>query len=111
MRGGFGGGVQAVLRDFVNAAGGRLDAPAVEMIERNAALADGVTLFDGFGDVGLGESGGFEERTPGGELRGKCRGKRTTCSVQGLFLHAVAGELYNFCTVKEHVVGSLLVAA
>ena len=53
VRGGFGGGVHAVLGDFVNAAGGGLNALAVKMIERNAALADGVALFDGFRDVGF----------------------------------------------------------
>src|SRR5260370_11602908 len=37
--GGFGGGMQAVLRDFVDAAGGRLDALAVKMIERDAAFS------------------------------------------------------------------------
>src|SRR6266446_5783193 len=51
VSGGFGGGVHAVLGDFVDAAGGRLDALAIEMIEGDAAFADGVALFDGFRDV------------------------------------------------------------
>src|SRR5260370_9175195 len=54
VRSGFGGGVHAVLGHFVDAAGGRLDALAIEMIEWDAAFADGVALFDGFGDVGFG---------------------------------------------------------
>src|SRR5882762_7784424 len=68
--GGFGRGVHAVLGDFVDAAGGRFDALAVEMIERNAAFSDGVALFDGFGNVGFGERGGFQEGATGSEHRG-----------------------------------------
>src|ERR1700741_4350549 len=69
--GGFGGRVQAVLRDFVDAARGGLNALAVEMIERHAALADGVALFDRFGDVGLGKCGGFEQPPARCQLRGE----------------------------------------
>ena len=61
MGGRFGGGVQAVLGDFVDAAQGRLNTLAIEMIQRDAALAYGVALFDGFGDVGFCERSGFEE--------------------------------------------------
>ena len=91
MRGGFGGGVHAVLRDFVDAAGGRLNALAIEMIEGDAAFADGVALFDGLGDIGFGQRGGFEEGASRGKLSGKCGGKRTARAVQSLFLDAVAG--------------------
>src|SRR5438445_4191562 len=63
VSGGFGGGVHAVLGDFVEAAGGRLDLVAIKMVERDSTFADGVTLLDGFGYVGLGESGGLEKRT------------------------------------------------
>jgi hypothetical protein len=66
VRGGFGGGVHAVLGDFVDAAGGRFNALTVEMIERDAAFADGIALFDGFGDVGFGKRGGFEKSAAGG---------------------------------------------
>src|SRR6266851_3783204 len=86
--GGFGGGMEAVLRHFVDAARGCLDALAIEVIERGAALADGIALFDGFGDVRFGESGRFEQRASGGKLRGKCRGKRAAGAVQRLFFHA-----------------------
>jgi len=58
--GGFGGGVHAVLGNFVDAAGGRLDALAEEMIERQAAFSDSVGFFDSFGYVNFGECGGFE---------------------------------------------------
>src|SRR6266851_2964090 len=109
--GGFGGGMHAVLGDFVNAAGGRLNTLAIEMIERNAAFADGVALFDGFGDISFGERSGLEQGAASGKLRGKCRGKGAACTVQGLFFHAVAGELKDFRAVKEHVVGALHVAA
>jgi hypothetical protein len=34
VRGGFGGGMHAVLRDFVDAAGGRLDLLPEKMIQR-----------------------------------------------------------------------------
>ena len=44
----------------MDTARGGLDALAVEMIEGDTAFADGVALFDGFGDVGFGESGCFE---------------------------------------------------
>ena len=41
VRAGFGGGVHAVLRNFVDAARGRLLVQAEKMIERPGALADG----------------------------------------------------------------------
>ena len=88
---GFGGGVHAVLGDFVDAAGGGLDALAIEMIEWDAAFADGIALFDGFGDVGFGESGRFEERAAGGKLGRECGRKRTSRAVQSFFLDAIAG--------------------
>src|SRR6266436_9817961 len=51
--GGFGGGVHAVLGHFVCSTGKGLDFLTIKMIEGHAAFADGVTFFDGFGDVGL----------------------------------------------------------
>lgn len=39
--------MQAVLRDFVDAAQGWLDALAVKMVEGDASLADRVGLFNG----------------------------------------------------------------
>ena len=60
--GGLGSGMQAVLRHFVDAAQRGLGALAVEMIEGNAAFADGETLLDSFGDVSLGQRGSFEQR-------------------------------------------------
>jgi hypothetical protein len=60
MSGGFGGGVHAVLRDFMEATGGRLDLVAIKMVERDSTFADGVALLDGFGYVGLSEGGGLE---------------------------------------------------
>src|SRR5206468_9577680 len=83
--GGLGSGMQAVLRHFVDAARRRLDALAVEMVERNASLADGVTLFDGFGDVRFRERRGFEQRAAGGELcgeRGRKRSEEHTSELQ-----------------------------
>src|SRR5690242_20058505 len=58
---GFGGGVHAVLGNFVDAAGGGLNALAIEMIERDAALAHRIALFDSFRDVSLGQRGRFEQ--------------------------------------------------
>src|SRR5438552_7026555 len=107
----FGGGMHAVLGNFVDAAGGRLDALAVEMIERDAALADGIALFDGLGDVGFRQSGSFKQRAPRGKLRGKRGGKRTPRAVRSLFFHAVASELKDFRAVKKNVIGALHVAA
>src|SRR6202008_3384271 len=104
--GGFGGGVHAVLGDFVNTAGGRLDALAVEMIERNAAFADGAALFYGFGDRGFGERGGFEQAAASGKLSDKCGCKGAAGAVQSLFLHAAAGQLEDFRAVKENVIGA-----
>ena len=59
MSGRFGGGMHAVLRNFVHASGRWLDAQAIEMIQWDAALSDSVAFFDGLGDVGFRESGGF----------------------------------------------------
>lgn len=61
MGGRFGGGVQAVLGDFVDAAQRRFDALAIEMVERNTALAYGIALFNGFGDVSFRQRRSFEE--------------------------------------------------
>src|SRR5260370_26637051 len=71
--GGFGGGMHAVLGDFVDAAGGGLDALAIEMIERNAAFADGIALLDPFGDVGLRQGSGLEQSAACAERSGKRR--------------------------------------
>jgi hypothetical protein len=60
---GFGGGVHAVLRDFVEASGGRLDFVTIEMVKGHSALADGVTLLDGFRYISLSEGGGLEKGT------------------------------------------------
>src|SRR5712692_8964595 len=109
--GGFGGGVHAVLGDFVDAAGGGLDALAIEMIEGHAALADGVALFDSFGDVGFGERGGFEKRATGSELRGNSGRKGAAGSVGVVRFHAVAAELDHFGAVEKNVHGALHVAA
>src|SRR4051812_34638796 len=46
-RGGFGGGMQTVLRDFVDAAGRRALARTIKVIERAGAFADGETIGDG----------------------------------------------------------------
>src|SRR5689334_12720767 len=73
--GGFGGGVHTVLRNFMDAAGWRLDALAIEMIEWDAAFANRVPLFDGFGNVGLSQRGRLEQGAPSGKLRRKCRSK------------------------------------
>src|SRR5882672_1807576 len=45
-RGGFRGGVHAVLRNFVDTACRRLLVYPVKMIERARSLADGVSFFD-----------------------------------------------------------------
>jgi hypothetical protein len=66
---GFGGGVHAVLRDFVDAARGRFLMNAVKMIERAGTLSDGETFFDGLGHVRFGEQHGFPQRAAAGKLR------------------------------------------
>ena len=58
MGGGFGGGVHAVLRNFVEASRGRLDLVAIEMIEGDSAFANGVAFLDCLGYVGFGQRGG-----------------------------------------------------
>src|SRR5690348_7822883 len=60
--GGFRGGMHAVLGNFVHAAGGRFDALPVKVIERDSSLAHAVAFFNGFGDVGLSQRGGLDER-------------------------------------------------
>ena len=63
---GFGGGVHAVLGNFVDAARGRFLVYAVKMIERAGALADGLTFFDRFRDIRFGEQHGFPQRASAG---------------------------------------------
>jgi hypothetical protein len=70
---GFGGGVHAVLGDFVDAARRRFLVNAIKMIERARAFTDGVTFFDGLGHVGFGEQHGFSQRAAAGKLRRNCR--------------------------------------
>jgi len=60
VRGWLGGWVHAVLGDFVEATGGRLDLVAIKMVKRDSTFADRVALLDGFGYVGLSEGGGLE---------------------------------------------------
>ena len=89
---GFGGGVHAVLRNFVDAARGRFLVDAVEMIERAGALADGETFFDGFGHIGFGEQHGFPQRAPAGKLRRNGRRERASRSVRVFTLEVIAAE-------------------
>ena len=70
MRGGFGGGMHAVLWDFVDAAGWGFLVEAIELIERAGAFADLVGLLDGLGDVCLCEDHGFAKLLSAGELCG-----------------------------------------
>lgn len=60
VRGGFGGGVHAVLGDFVEAAGGRLYLVAIKMVERNSTFANRVALLYRFRYVGFSEGGSLE---------------------------------------------------
>ena len=60
VRGGLGGRMHAMLRDFVYTAGGRLDFVAVEMVEGDTPFANGVGFLDGLRNVGFGQSGGLE---------------------------------------------------
>ena len=92
MGGGFGGGMHAVLRDFVKAAGGWLDLVAIEMVERSSALADRVTLFDCFRDIGFGERRSFKQRTPSGKMRSDSAGEGAAGAVQSFFLTLVTRE-------------------
>src|SRR5215471_784092 len=55
------GGMHAVIRQFVRTTRERFDFQPVKMIERNSSFADGVTFFDGFGDVSLCERGRFKQ--------------------------------------------------
>ena len=55
----FGGRMQAVLRDFVDAARGRLLVRSVEVVQRTWTLADDEGFLDGLGHVGLGQHDGF----------------------------------------------------
>jgi hypothetical protein len=47
VRAGFGGGVHAMLWNFVDAARGRFLVNAVEVIQRTGTLANRKSLFDG----------------------------------------------------------------
>jgi hypothetical protein len=82
VRAGFGGGVHAVLWDFVNAAWGRFLVRTIKMIERAGTFSDRVTFFDCFRHVGFGEQDGFAQRTAAGQLRGNRRRERASRSVR-----------------------------
>ncbi len=82
VRAGFGGGVHAVLRNFVDAARRRFLVHAVEMIERAGTLADGESFFNGLGDVGFGEQDGLAQGAPAGKLRGDGRSERASRAVR-----------------------------
>src|SRR5713101_7494780 len=103
--------MHAVLGNFVDTPCGRLDALAVKMIERDAALPDGVTLLDGLCNVSLGEHGRFHEGAAKGKLRGEGRGKRAPGPVRVVGLHAVSSEGDKFGSIKKNVNGALHVAA
>src|SRR2546428_4569945 len=109
--GGFGGGVHAVLGDLVDAAGGRLDALAVEMIERDVALTNGVAFFDGFGDVSFGERRSFKKSAGGGQLRSDGGRKGAASSVRVVRFHPVAAKLNHLGAVEENVDGAFHVSA
>ena len=63
--GGFGGGMHAVLRDFVDAASGRLDLLAEEMIQRQTAFPNGIGFLYCFGHIDFGKRDSFEESPAG----------------------------------------------
>jgi len=98
--GGFGGGVHAMLGHFVGSTSEGLDFLTIKMIEGHAAFADGVTFFDGFGDVGFRESGGFEEGPPGGKLCGDGRGKSASGTMSVLGLYTIAAKLNHFVAIQ-----------
>lgn len=68
--GGFGGGVHAVLGDFVDAAKCGLLGEAEELVEGAGAFADAVGAFDGFGYVRFREDYGLAKRRAVAELSG-----------------------------------------
>ena len=105
------GGVHAVLGDFVDAASGRLDALAVEMVEGDAAFADGIPLFNGHCDVGFGKSSGFQQRARGGQLSGDGGSEGATGTVSIFGFYFVAAELDYFGAVEEDVDGAFHMAA
>ena len=92
--------MHAVLGHFVGSTGERLDFLTIKMIEGHAAFADGVTFFDGFGDVGLRKSGSFEKRAAGGKLCGDGGGKSASGTVIVLGLHTIAAKLNHFVAIQ-----------
>ena len=67
---GFGGGMQAVLGNFVNAAERRIEMDTIEVIQWAGAFADVKTVLNGLGYVGLGKHDGVAQGAAGSELRG-----------------------------------------
>ena len=65
----FSGGMHAMLRNFVDAARGRLLVKAEELIERPRTLADLVGLFNRLGDVSLRQDHSFAELLAASKLR------------------------------------------
>src|SRR5215831_10809565 len=70
MRGGFGGGMHAMLRHFVDAPRRRVLMEAEELIERAGAFADWIGFLDRLGDISLREDDGLAKLQTACKLRG-----------------------------------------
>ena len=107
VRGGLGGRVHAVLRDFVNAARRRPLMEAEKLVERSSALTRRIGLFDCLGDVGLRQDRRIAKMLPARQLRRKRRGECATRAVRIRTPHVFTAERVDSRGVAQHI-GRLL---
>src|SRR5579859_6250005 len=103
--------MHAVLRNFVDAAGGGFLVEAIKLIEGTRSFADSVTFLDGFEDISLRENQRLLKLLPQRQLRGDRGGKRATGTVGVLAFHMIAAKRIHFASFAEHIRGFLEMAA
>src|SRR6266481_908819 len=102
--------MHAVLWHFVDAASGRFDLLAEEMIQRQTTFPNGIGFLDRFGYIDLGERRSLQQSSPGRQLCGKGGSERAAGPVKMIFVGLLTREQDQFGTIEKHVGGALHMA-
>src|SRR5260370_2217221 len=102
--------MHAVVGDFVDAAGGRFDLVAIEMVERDSAFADGVGFLDRFRNVSLSQRGGFKQGAAGRKMSRNDAREGATSAVQAFYSALVSRERHHVISCRQNVYSILRVA-